>query len=134
MQRPHIVGYTYQSDNYCPVCVICALGLGEVTETVEHVDGSVEVITSEQVLDLLAQLRRINRDDETSFDTSEFPKVITRLMVDADPCTTTCGSCDEQLGYQDRLHHYRANVTYDDRGNAASWDVRACYCQTPWQH
>lgn len=57
-----IVGYTFQAENHSPEAILGVLGL----------TGD----NAEEALDALAAIRGINRQDEYSFDSSEFPKVI----------------------------------------------------------
>ena len=70
-----IVGYSYDADTYCPSHVVNpALFPGR---------------TMEEILDGLAETQGIDRTDEASFDSSEFPKVITRDQAG----DSTCGAC-----------------------------------------
>lgn len=84
-----IVGYVYQADTFCP------------DHIVEQVDGQAPV-TGEQVeakLDYLAMMLGVNRQDEHSFGTRDFPKVITRQQAEHDQGWdeegkgSTCGVC-----------------------------------------
>jgi len=63
-----IVAYTYRADHYCGDCIVRELGVepGEVP-------GSV---TAEQVLDVAAHAQGIDREDEWTFDSGDFPKVV----------------------------------------------------------
>jgi hypothetical protein len=73
------IGYLYGADAahiYCPTCI-----------TIGWVDGT----TAEQVLDNLAIMRRIDRTDETTYDSSEFPKALHPHMEIAAPCII-CGN------------------------------------------
>lgn len=68
MNLDAIVGYTFKADEYCPGCVIKQLA--------PPCFNPVEGTTAEEVLDLLASKRDIDRQDETSFDSGDFPKVV----------------------------------------------------------
>lgn len=75
-----IVGYTWQADIWCPACIERAN---------PSIDGNAEA-----VLDTLAQRNDIDRSDETSFDSGDFPKIIFAVMVEDDE---SCGQCGESL-------------------------------------
>lgn len=87
-----IVGYTFQSELYCPEHIVAA-----VTATPEFegwglaagVDMPVEANLSE-----IAAHFQIDRMDESSFDSAEFPKVVFRDQADG----STCDTCGEPLG------------------------------------
>lgn len=87
-----IIGYEYQADHHCPVCI---LGIMRKPWVTEEVHPDVESELAERWLDLIAEARGIDRTDEWSFDAGQFPKVITRQMAEASP--VTCGSCGERL-------------------------------------
>lgn len=72
-----ILGYVYRADIWCPECVHFAF------------EGDPRVCT-EEVLDRAARERGIDREDETSFDSDEFPKVIMRFEMEPGE---TCGEC-----------------------------------------
>lgn len=66
-----VIGYTYRAENYTPE------GLAEQMLT----EGTLSyrrysLLNIEEGLDLLAKGLEINRNDESSFDSSDFPKVI----------------------------------------------------------
>jgi hypothetical protein len=92
MDHP-IVGYTFSADNYCPSCIVsiytshrryptCFLPIGD---------------TVEQQLDVLALLADIDRTDEYSYDSSDFPKPIPKKMVDNAISHVYCGRCFNRL-------------------------------------
>lgn len=100
MSRPDdLVAYTYQADLYCPRCILRAFH-GSPT-------GKPPIfgMTIEQHLDMVARMRGIDRSDETTFDSSEFPKPVFRSDVSSpgslrglDTEYDRCGSCGEVLG------------------------------------
>ena len=90
-----VVGYTYQADEYHGWCVLDML-TGKHTAQVDNLDPSlVEFGTTESVLDALAGELGIDRTDEHSYDSDDFPKVIFASQVESDD--EICGSCGEPL-------------------------------------
>ncbi len=86
-----IVAYTYEADIYCPSCMHLgftreALAAGRASEF--------EGFSTEQVLDWCANELAIDRYDEYSFDSSEFPKVVFRDAIDHNE---HCGGCHTTL-------------------------------------
>ena len=75
-----IVGYTFQAANYCPGCIEGAYGDNTFSAT----------MFPEDALDALAALAGIDRMDEHSYDSDEFPKVIFRDSVESEE---TCHDC-----------------------------------------
>jgi hypothetical protein len=78
-----IVGYMFRADLYTPLGVIAALPTGEN----EIYDGwglspLADDQSTESNLDEIAYAFGINRNDEYSFDSSEFPKVVFRYMLE----------------------------------------------------
>lgn len=74
-----ITGYTYRADIWCPQCI--------QTEMFGH--GIERDTNPEQMFDRVAHAMFINRQDEHSFDSDEFPKVI----FSSDDDGLTCGGC-----------------------------------------
>lgn len=67
MRADEIAGYTYRADNYTPAGLAVHMGLAPYMGP----DGSVEA-----ALDFLAADRGFDRQDEYTFDSSDFPKII----------------------------------------------------------
>lgn len=65
-----IAGYTYRADNYRPTDLIELL-IAEGTAS-----PGARSMTVESALDQIASANAVDRYDERSFDSSEFPKVI----------------------------------------------------------
>jgi len=83
-----IAAYLYRADLYCPACVI------EAMIAFRDASPAARDLPVEAVLDQCAQARALDRSDETSFDSSEFPKVVLLADVaDGD----RCGSCGDEL-------------------------------------
>ena len=85
-----IVGYTFNAEILCPYCVA-------------KMYQKVPAITASQVevcLDLEAKFQGIDRYDETTFDSNEFPKVVFADDVggNCNECDTDhCSRCNERL-------------------------------------
>jgi len=82
-----IVGYVYNADIYCEDC-IAAMFEREDEDAPSIFDGA------ETILDDEARRRGIDRDDESSYDSNDFPKAILASEVEGDEY---CGKCLEKL-------------------------------------
>ena len=78
-----VLGYTFLADIFCPECLPKVMGASEK-------DNVAQV---EDFLDQEAARLGIDRYDETTFDSGEFPKVIFADQV----VYLTCGACGEEL-------------------------------------
>jgi len=88
MHATTIVGYTYDADNYGPECIAAVLaadGFPVAPGELGHDQAA------ENMLDELAEIRRIDRMDARSYDSGEFPKVIFASQVEDD--SEICGHC-----------------------------------------
>lgn len=74
-----ITGYTYRADTYCPSCMGNFL-MGKRDLTIWQV---------EEALDRMAYTLGVSREDEATFDSDHFPKVVLSLEDDG----VTCGQC-----------------------------------------
>lgn len=92
MNAADIAGYVYRADIYCPDCILEKLptGPGEAFDGWADATGS---MTAEQNLSELAAAFGIDRDEETTFDSDDFPKVVFADQIDGD----SCGHCCEVL-------------------------------------
>lgn len=90
---PTIAGYTYQADQLCPECTRKRLGFGPGTAN-PHDD-----LTVEERLTSIANRLGIDRDDERSFDSDDFPKVIFshQLRCESFLEHERCGDCGVTL-------------------------------------
>lgn len=88
-----IVGYDYCADR---LCVDCTRDLA-VREAFAAGSATAwgDAGTAEQVLGEWAGLLGINRQEESSFDQSVFPKAILHYQVENDE--TTCSTCGASL-------------------------------------
>jgi hypothetical protein len=94
MNRPpyrrldEIAAYLYRADLYCPACVV------EAMMARRDASPAARDLPVEAVLDQCAQALALDRSDEISFDSSEFPKVVLRIELgDGD----RCGACGDEL-------------------------------------
>jgi hypothetical protein len=71
-----IAGYTYNTENYTPTNLI------EVLIAAGEASPAARDMAVEDVLDQIAGANAVDRYDERSFDSSEFPKVIFWSQVD----------------------------------------------------
>lgn len=71
-----IAGYTYKADIYCRYCIIDALPTGPGQQFDGWALAAGVSMTTEANLSEIAYAFQIDRQDESSFDNSEFPKVI----------------------------------------------------------
>ncbi|UOW93383.1 hypothetical protein SEA_LABELLE_57 [Mycobacterium phage Labelle] len=84
----YIVGYTFQAEILCGTCAV------QKFLTVEIDPGStVSSDTVERFFDILALWRGIDRYEEESFDSSEFPKVVLSCTEHDEKCH----NCNEEL-------------------------------------
>ena len=76
MNRPpyrrsdEIAAYTYQADIYCPACLIETMIADGIAAP------AARDMPTDDVLEQCAGALAIDRDDDTTYDTSEFPKPV----------------------------------------------------------
>ena len=103
MRTDTIVGYSYRADIYCPEHIVGALrGRDDVAPAGFDMEA-------EHLLDQVAAYNLIDREDESSFDSDDFPKVAFAdqvrgmadypLVDDEDGCETAdrCATCHRLL-------------------------------------
>lgn len=95
------LAYTYCADIFCPDCIVAVTLSGR--PEIDPNDGTVfpQFGTVERDLDVIAGILGINRTDEHTFDSSEFPKV---TFSQDDIAGQDCGACREPLEGE---RHYR---------------------------
>jgi hypothetical protein len=86
MKSTDIAGYTFNADQYCVDCILTALS--GVKENIGY------AFSVEGVLDQIAGAMHIDRMDERSFDSGEFPKVIFDSQIED---KEYCGNCKGEL-------------------------------------
>lgn len=95
MLRPDdIAGYSYAADIACPSCVVSLLPAGDGEPFDGWALGEGVRMSTEDNLSEIAAAFGIDRMDERSSDSGDFPKVI--FASDADE-GQTCGTCGEAL-------------------------------------
>jgi len=83
-----IVAYTFHAALVCPRCIVGAVADGGDHEPIGVPPG----LTAEQGLALLAERLGVDRMNEATFDSGDFPKVVFRDQIqDAD--LDTCELC-----------------------------------------
>ena len=92
-----IVGYAYMADIWCESCLEDCLGRGI---TVKNWAVGLKRGSAEVMLDDLAGTIGVDRNDEYSFDSDDFPKIVTlgHLSFHSDEDLDECGECGEGLG------------------------------------
>jgi len=93
MHATTIVGYTFNADTYHPSCLTLPTGPDEAFDGWDLADGV--RMSTEDNLNEIAYAFGINRADESSFDSGDFPKVIFACQVESDD--ETCGACGAPL-------------------------------------
>jgi uncharacterized alpha/beta hydrolase family protein len=93
-----VVGYQLRADQYCLDCIE-----DETIKVVNNwtkIDKSIfdneNVIDSEDMLDIIAKKIGIERMDEYTFDSWDFPKVIFADQID-DENIDYCGECQKSI-------------------------------------
>lgn len=79
-----IAAYTFQADIYCPDCIISQVEPGSTREGYSY----------EALLDEIAAERGIQRMDEHTFDSDDFPKVVFHDSIEE---SEFCGCCHEEI-------------------------------------
>lgn len=89
----HISAYTFQADTYCPDCIMAVLPTGDG----ERYDGwalSAGSLTTEKNLDEIAIAFGIDRYDEKTFDSGDFPKVVLSSQIED---IEYCANCQVEV-------------------------------------
>lgn len=118
-----IVGYVYKADTWCEECVL--------HEAVADYGASHFLLTSKNVeysLEVLGKRKGINTEDEYSYDSDEFPKVMFRESEGLDFCAN-CGELletswggEEVNRAREMLYEYVNRYMDDDLRNANACD------------
>jgi hypothetical protein len=98
MKSYDLVGYTYRADTYCPKCIE---DFAEIAIFV--LDPNYDEILLDPI-SVWAKLAKIDMEDEHSYDSYEFPKVI---LADQVEFAEYCGGCHNPLieGLDEREDH-----------------------------
>lgn len=92
MRPDTIVAYTYDAEQLCPACTVAAL-LKRFPFNGPF-EGHDRSDRNEWVLDTIADAIELDRSDEHSFDSGDFPKVVFADMVEDDE---PCDGCHEDI-------------------------------------
>lgn len=86
MKAYDIVGYTYKAETLHPSCLVDKL------IRTSWASPAARDLPEESVLDAIAEAREINREDEYTFDSDDFPKVVFADSVQDDERCDACGN------------------------------------------
>ena len=85
-----IVAYTYAADIWCPSCII-----DQLCKDLNISSFNYDFVDSELALDMIAEeVLSIDRYDEYSFDSDDFPKVVFSTSMDG---FEYCSCCHGEL-------------------------------------
>ncbi len=91
-----IEAYIYRADIYCPACTLKRLEV--MTNRIVNLQGfffgTLYGETTEDTLTRIAKAYRIDREDERTFDSGVFPKVVFADQLEG---TENCGQCGVEL-------------------------------------
>lgn len=88
-----ISAYTYRADHYCGDCVMQLVA--EAVDSTGHIVPGPHYEDAEQYLARVAGFFGIrDREDEHTFDSGDFPKVVFSWQIES---TEHCGECGEEL-------------------------------------
>ena len=90
MKAYDVVGYTYQADILCPSCVRYVAA--SVAEQHGH---AADFVPLDRLMTAWASIAGFDAEDESSYDSDDFPKVIFAAQVDDDG--ESCAECGEEL-------------------------------------
>ncbi len=94
MNSAEIIAYTYRADIYCPKCIIKELAKRNPISPAGF-DMPVE-----DVLNQVAGANGIDRGDEATYDSDDFPKVVFAVYLEP---SEVCGNCGNNLSGYDML-------------------------------
>lgn len=102
MRSSDVVGYTYQADVYCDDHMRAIAKRQLVTNDVATMWG--DCGSAEDIIGEWASAIGLDRDDESTFDSGDFPKVIPEELAHADctlesGCIDRCIGCGQPIGY-----------------------------------
>jgi hypothetical protein len=84
-----VLAFTYKADIFCDGCMLASANAWLAEDGVK-----VPYLITEDALDAWATSIRLDRDDEFSFDSDDFPKVVFASQVED---TEWCGECGEEI-------------------------------------
>lgn len=91
-----VIAYTFAADIYCPQCINVVVENDTRYDgwQLSPVDGLRPIMATEANLDEIAAAFGIDRADEWSFDSDDFPKVVFDSQIQENE---HCGECHEDL-------------------------------------
>lgn len=87
MAMSEVVAYVFRADIFCPACIVSQLPRDVLSPAASD-------MRVEDLLDQVAAYVGIDRYDEHTYDSEEFPKVIFSHMVDS---SDNCGACHSEF-------------------------------------
>lgn len=89
-----IVAYSYRADEYCPACII-----EKVNELANFGSLDWALFDTESWLVGAANILGINREDESSYDSDDFPKPCMRYQMEdyEDGTNRVCAECHGEI-------------------------------------
>ena len=90
MKAFDIIAYQYRADTYCPDCIISEV----MARRPGDVAPALADMAPEAGLDQVAEYLTLDRMDERSFDSDDFPKVVFASQVED---TEHCGHCHGEI-------------------------------------
>jgi hypothetical protein len=98
-----IVAYTYNAEQLCVDCMHPVS-----VQIFRDAGGKVESMSVETNLDAAALYTKVNRQDEHTFDSDDFPKVVLSIQIDG---CERCTRCGRHIDAEDCIT-YHHNYTY----------------------
>lgn len=98
-----VIGYQFKAEVFCSDHIIEALPTNEGEAFDGWALGEGVTVSTEDNLDEVAAAFQINRDDESTFDSDEFPKVILRDQAGEVECALCC-TCADQDPWRKAVH------------------------------
>lgn len=93
MRSDTVVAYTFRADIYCPTCIV-------VVMIADGADPEMGESGSELALDVWAANENLDRYDERTFDSGDFPKVVFADQVNDnldEMGPEHCGNCGKVI-------------------------------------
>lgn len=85
MHATDIIAYTFQAEILCPSCTLDTLNVpNSLRQEQDH----------ESIIETLADAHNIDWQDEYSYDSDEFPKIVFASQIEDDEY---CGNCHELI-------------------------------------
>ena len=89
-----VIAYTYRADIYCNSCIVDMLPTGDDEQFDGWALADGVAMSTEANLDEIASAFGIDRYDESTFDSGDFPKVVFSHQTDG---SEYCGACHGEI-------------------------------------